>query len=82
MDEEDYREKFVEQLSGSYGQMESVLGADGYKVFIDDHKADQQRSIAWAARQKSIANAINILTFFAMMAGIPTVVWLWRWALS
>jgi hypothetical protein len=82
MSNEDYHERFMEQLSSSYGQMESVLGADGYKVFIEDHKADQARVLAFADRYKAIAATIRILGFVSFLVAIPVVVFLWKWALS
>jgi hypothetical protein len=82
MSNEDYRERFIEQLSSSYGQMESVLGADGYKVFIEDHKADQSRMIAFADRQKALAGTIRILGLTSFLLAIPVIVFLWKWALS
>lgn len=81
-EDEDYRKRFLDQLSNSYGQMESVLGADGYKAFLEGHKADQQRSISWAFKQRAIGNAISALSLIAFLASIPVNVWLWKWAIN
>lgn len=82
MSQENYDEEFVRQLSSSYGQMETVLGADGYRVFMEDHRADQERTRADADRRKAIAASIRVLAFMAFMASIPVIVFLWKWALS
>lgn len=82
MDDEEYREKFMQQLSSSYGQMETVLGADGYKVFIEDHKADQDRMRAAADRYRAVSGTIRIMGLVGFLASIPVMVFLWKWALS
>lgn len=82
MSQENYDEQFMRQLSSSYGQMETVLGADGYKVFMEDHCADQERTRADADRRKATAAAIRVISFMVFMASIPVVVFLWKWALS
>lgn len=79
---DDYQEKFLQQLSSSYGQMESVLGADGYKVFIEDHKADQDRMRAAADRYRAVSGAIRIAGLVGFLVSIPLMVVLWKWALS
>lgn len=79
---EDYEDRFIEQLSSSYGQMESVLGADGYQVFIEDHKADQERMKAAADRHKATAALYRIAGLVGFLMSIPVMVFLWRWALS
>lgn len=79
---DDYQERFMQQLSSSYGQMESVLGADGYKVFIEDHKADQDRMKAAADRYRAISGTIRIMGLVGFLASIPVMVVLWKWALS
>jgi len=82
MSEEDYQERFMKQLSSSYGQMESVLGTDGYKVFIEDHKADQDRMRAWSDRYRAVSGTIRILGLVGFLVSIPVMVFLWKWALS
>lgn len=82
MDSEEYKDRFIEQLSSSYGQMESVLGTDGYKVFIEDHKADQDRLRAFSDKQRAIAGVIRVATLVGFIVSIPIVVFLWKWALS
>lgn len=82
MEESEYREKFMEQLSSSYGQVETMLGADGYKIYLDSHKADVQRSISYTDRQKAITSAIHIVSFLGILTFIPVIVFLWKWAIS
>lgn len=78
---EEYRDKF-EQVVSSYGQMESLLGADAYNVFIDDHRADQKYILAKADRTRAYGAAVRVIAFFGMLASIPVIVFLWKWALS
>lgn len=80
-DPENYHDKF-QQVVSSYGQMESVLGADAYKVMLENYRADQAMMMARADRQKAIGAAIRVGAFFGMMMAIPVIVVLWKWALS
>ncbi len=82
MEESEYREKFMEQLSSSYGRVETMLGADGYKIYLDSHKADVQRSVAYTDRQASITSAIKIASLLGTLIFIPVIVFLWKWAIS
>lgn len=80
-DKDDFQNRFVEQLSSSYGQMESVLGTDGYKVFIEDHRADQDRVHAYAERQRAIASSIRVIAGIGFLFSLPVMIYLWKWAL-
>lgn len=80
-DQENYHDKF-QQVVSSYGQMESVLGADAYKVMLENYKSDQYMMMARADRQKALSAAIRVGAFFGMMMAIPVIVVLWKWALS
>lgn len=80
-DNSEYRDKF-EQVVSSYGQMESLLGADAYSVFIDDHRADQKYVLARADKIKAASASMRVAAFFGMLAAIPVIVFLWKWALS
>lgn len=82
MDEQDFQEQYMRQMSNSYGQMETVLGADGYKVFIEDHRVEQQRMLAYADRQKAVAATIRIGTLLGILMAMPVIVYLWKWALA
>lgn len=75
-------EEFVRQLSASYGQMESVLGADGYKAMVSDHIAHQIHVTARSEVLKALANGIRTVTGLAVLGAIPAIVWVWKWALN
>jgi hypothetical protein len=82
MEENEYREKFMEQLSSSYGQVETMLGTEGYKIYLESHKADKQRMMAYTDRQRSITSAIHIGSFLGILVFIPVIVFLWKWAIN
>jgi hypothetical protein len=82
MADDDYRERFAEQVSASYGQMETLLGTDAYAVFLEDHRADQQRILADADRRKAMAALLRITAFIGILFALPVMVYLWKWALS
>lgn len=66
----------------AHGQMESVLGTDAYRVMMNDHIADQKRTLSWADKQRAIARLIQSISIVTFAAGMPVIVWLWKWALG
>lgn len=81
-DDDDVDSQFQSVIGAQYGQMESVMGADGYKAFVEAREAEGDGLKAYAARHKAVADAIRILTLIAFLAAIPAIVWLWKAALS
>jgi hypothetical protein len=75
-------EEFMKQMSDSYGRMETVLGADAYQVFLTNQLAEQERMKGLADREKAIASLYRIITLVILMASVPVIVFLWKWALS
>ena len=73
---------FEHVVGGQYGQMESVMGQDGYKAFVEARNAEGDGIKAFAAKNVAITAAIRVFTFIGFMVAIPVIVWLWRWALS
>lgn len=79
MDDDD---QFEQVVGSQYGQMESVMGQDGYKAFVEARTAEGAGIKAYADRNAAVAQSIRILSFIAFVMAIPVVVWLWRWALA
>lgn len=73
--------EFLQQLSASYGQMESVLGQEGYVEFIRARQAERLQLIARAELSQSISAVIRIATLIGILMAMPVLVWLWRWAI-
>lgn len=81
-DDDDVDSQFQNVIGSQYGQMESVMGADGYKAFVEAREAEGDGLKAYAARHKAVADAIRIFTLVFFLAAIPGIVWLWKAALS
>ena len=81
MNDED-KERFWEQLNSSYGQAEAVLGSDGYQAVLNNQRATAQGMLAHADRVRAVAGSIRITTIVVMLAAMPVIVWLWKWAIT
>ena len=81
-DDDDVTQQFNSVIGSQYGQMESVMGADGYKAFVEAREAEGDGLKAYAARHKAVADAIRIFTLVFFAASIPVIFWLWKVALS
>jgi hypothetical protein len=79
MDDDD---QFEQVVNSQYGQMESVMGQDGYKAFVEARTAEGAGIKAYADRNAAIAQFIRITGLIVFIMAIPVVVWLWKWALA
>lgn len=75
-------DEFQKVVNNQFGQMESVMGQDGYKAFVEARNAEGDGIKAFAAKNVAITSAIRVFTLIGFMVAIPVIVWLWRWALS
>jgi hypothetical protein len=79
MDEDEDQFKAV---VSQYGQMESQMGAEGYAAFVKTQESMRYAAMAHAERVQASTSAIRVATAMFILAMIPTLVWLWRWALA
>lgn len=79
MDEND---RFIEQMSNSYGQIEAALGSEGYQTFLNSHKESAAHVKAHSDQMRAWTGMIHMGTLILLLAAIPTIVWLWKWAIG
>jgi len=79
MEDED---QFEQVLGGQYGQMESAMGTDGYRSFVEARNAEAAGFKAFAGRHSAVADAIRVGTLVFALAMIPVIVFLWKWAIN
>jgi hypothetical protein len=70
----DNNQEFVNQLAGSYGQMEAQMGTEMYQLFLDDFRAHQDRVRADTDTEKARANAIRIFSLSGMVLAAAAAV--------
>ena len=75
-------DEFQAVLGPQYGAMESQMGQDGYKAFVEAQLANGAGIKAYADRNAAVAQAIRIACIIAFAMSIPVIVWLWKWALQ
>jgi len=80
--EEEYNERFIEQLAGSYGQIEAALGSEGYKTFLDSHRANAAHVKAHSDQMRAWTGLIHMGTLSVLLSAMPVIVWLWKWAIT
>lgn len=78
---EDDANEFLQQLSANYGQIESVLGTDGYAEFLRTREAERAYMNARGDYIRAIANTLRIFGLIGMLCAMPVIVWLWKWAI-
>lgn len=70
----DDNQAFVNQLSGSYGQMEAQMGTELYQLFLDDVRAHVDQVRADTDVEKARANAIRIFSLSGMVLATATAI--------
>ena len=80
MDNDD--DRFIEQMSNSYGQIEATLGSEGYQTFLTGHKEVAARVKAHSDQVRAFTGMIHMGTLILLLAAIPVIVWLWKWAIG
>lgn len=80
-DEENVHHQF-EAVVGQYGQMESVMGADGYKAFVDARQAERDGIKAHGDKITAVAQMVRVITLVGFLAAIPLIVLLWKVAIE
>ncbi len=79
--DDEVNEEFLHQMSSNYGQVESVLGTDGYEAFLQARRTEQKHMLAHAELTQSISFAIRWAVIVGMLMAMPVIVWLWKWAI-
>lgn len=79
---DDDTDDFSEVLSSQYGVMESQMGQDGYKAFVEAQIANGVGIKAYADKNASIAGLIRVITGLCVLLTIPVIVLLWKVALQ
>ena len=79
MDDDD---RFIEQMSNSYGQIEAALGAEGYQTFLSSHKESAAHVKAHSDQVRAFTGMIHMGTLILLLSAIPVIVWLWKWAIT
>ena len=74
-------EVFMQQLSSSYGQIESALGTEGYAEFLRTRETERRYMDSRADLTRAYANTLRIATLIGMLCVMPVIVWLWKWAI-
>ncbi len=78
----DDSDKFAEQISQSYGQIEAALGSDGYKVMLETQQKANNQSDARVDRTLAVTTALRVCILLGLVMSIPVQIVLWKWALS
>lgn len=78
---EDDRDEFLNQLAASYGQIEGVLGTDGYAEFLRAKQAEHDYLLARASLIRSWSSFVSAMAIIGMLVAMPVIVFLWRWAI-
>jgi hypothetical protein len=78
---DDEREQY-EAVISQYGAMESQMGADGYAAFIKAQESMRFAALAHAERVQASTSFIRIGTLMFVLTMMPTLVWLWKWAVQ
>lgn len=88
---DDDSDEFVQQLLGSYGKMETLMGTEAYQLFIEERRERHQAHIlehqatvkvleAQADRYEASAILLRAVAMVVLFFGMPILVWLWVWA--
>ena len=78
----DDEQRFADQISHSYGQVEAALGAEGYKVMLEAQKKSNLQATADIDRTLALTTAIRVAVLILLVMSIPVQVVLWKWAWS
>lgn len=79
---EDENDRFIEQMSNSYGQIEAALGSEGYQALLNSHKESAMHLKAHSDQMRAWTGMIHMGTLMLLLMSIPALVWLWKWALG
>lgn len=74
-------DEFGQVTAQQFGQMETAVGADMYQAQVATQQGYRLVAESRALIQTQMAKMIGAATLLMVLAMLPVLVWLWKWAL-
>lgn len=71
---------FSSLIGNSFGALEGIQGQEAYQANVDHTKSMANRHNAYANCLDKVASFIGLAGILGVIAFIPVIVWLWKWA--
>lgn len=68
-------------LAGLFSQAEQHIGTDAYQAGVDMTRAQTGLTKQMVSMMAAKATVLHAITLILLLAAMPCIVWLWRWAL-